>query len=197
MFLVAGREYRDWTWLKPVALSWVNFAVCSIFILFVRLSHLYSTACWSVWIRKIMLLIDYFRYGHLHSPLNWYSHLSTIKALWSPQCWDKFSFLYDSSGQFQHCFLIFMSTSFLLDFSEIYFIVGVNWSIIQNQQYCKLQQIFLEEQKENVKQVIHASPSFLNKCKWPCSDNKAEVCQIHLFGQVFWNTEVIIWKFHR
>lgn len=108
-----------------------------------------------------------------------------------------FSSLYDSCGHFQHSFLSFMSTSPLPVFCELYFFVGVHWLISQNQQYCKMQQIFLEEQKEHVRQFIHASPFFLSKSKWPHSDNKAEICQIHLLCQVFWNTEVLIWKSHQ
>lgn len=142
----------------------------------------------------------YFREVHLHDQLSLKrrSHLYTIKATHrSPWCWGKFSFLYDSCGYFKNSFLSFMGLSPLSVFSKLYFMVEVCWLITQNRQYSKLQQIFLEEQKQHVKQFVSAFLLF----SWTSPVNHIQIIKmkskIHGFGQVFWNTEVLIWKFHQ
>lgn len=97
-----------------------------------------------------------FREVNLHNELtlNWHSHLSAIKATrWSPWCWAKF--LYDCSDYFQNPFLSFKVYHPCLSSLRLYCMVEGRWLIIQNWQYCKLQQILLEEQK-HVKQFVCA-----------------------------------------
>lgn len=113
---------------------------------------------WSVWLRKIRHSVILENSMYTTSWPSTDSHLSAIKAThWSPWCWGKF--LYDTYGYFQNSFLSFMGLSPLSFFSELYFMVEVCWSITQNQQYCKWQKIFLDEQK-HVKKFVCAFVPF-------------------------------------